>query len=295
MRNFIQRVIKKMRRTLHGKAAPADHFSCSKANLFGENLTFYTHDRDEFTGAALRDDRDYFPQDMTELRTLFEMVHDGDSILDIGGNIGLYGSVLGRKCPRSQIVSVEPDPINFALYTLNTHVNGCRNTAGFNIALGADDGWLKFYRNIRNPGDSLSFKPPGEYLSQQATKLTEQWVRKINARQFLEDIRVLFPGFGPQIVKIDTQGADIVILETLLPLLAMGTIISLELSPHHLRMAGTSWDKTISCLTHLNKIERLDIDGNAARRTPITIEEIKSFLQTYPERDIGYWDLFLSV
>jgi FkbM family methyltransferase len=286
---------RRLRRYWRGKVPFEDRVSCSEVSVLGERLTFYTHNKDEFMGAALRDERNFYQSDMAALRALIDEVRDGETVLDIGANIGVYGTLLSVKRPKARIVSVEPDPVNFALYTLNTHVNGCRNTTGFNVALGAQDGWIPFFRNARNPGDSLSFPPEASYASQQQTTFSESWVRSLHAARFLEDLRRLFPGFGPHVVKIDTQGADIAILSALLGSLARGTRVSVELSPHHLRMFGTKQEETLQCLQKCSRIQRVEFVDDRAQPVPVSLQEIKVFLETYPDRDIGYWDLLLVV
>ena len=288
-------MIKLLKRMLRQTLPPSDNFTMSRKTVLGEDLTFFTHSRDEFIGAALRGDHPIHDQDLSELQALVNKLTDGESILDIGGNIGFYGSILGRKLPNSRIVSVEPDPTNFALLTLNTRVNQCLNVMCVNVALGTDDSWIKFYRNVQNPGDSMSFKPSDEYMDSRRMTVQEQWVRKVSAGAFLSDMRRIFQNFGPHAVKIDTQGMDIEILETLLPSLSAGTLVSLELSPHHLRMGGTSFSRAVHCLRRMAKMERLVVKNKRAQLLDVGIKEVERYLETYPEKYSGYWDLFLRV
>jgi FkbM family methyltransferase len=40
------------------------------------------------------------------------LLRDGISVLDLGGNVGLFGAFVLKRFPRAAVVSVEPDPLN---------------------------------------------------------------------------------------------------------------------------------------------------------------------------------------
>jgi len=72
-----------------------------------------------------------------ERATLEKIVRPGMTVLDVGGNIGLYTVLLSRLVgPAGRVISFEPDPALFALLRENCALNGCTNVEAHNLALG---------------------------------------------------------------------------------------------------------------------------------------------------------------
>jgi FkbM family methyltransferase len=76
---------------------------------------------------------------------LFRLVKNGDTIFDIGANIGWYTNHLSKKLPKSQIYSFEPIPETFSQLKNNTIINDSKNVILNNIALSAKIETLSFY------------------------------------------------------------------------------------------------------------------------------------------------------
>jgi FkbM family methyltransferase len=72
-------------------------------------------------------------------------VKNGDTIFDIGANIGWYTNHLSKKLPKSQIYSFEPIPETFSQLKNNTIINDSKNVILNNIALSAKIETLSFY------------------------------------------------------------------------------------------------------------------------------------------------------
>jgi FkbM family methyltransferase len=62
-------------------------------------------------------------------------LREGDLYVDIGANIG-YFSLLASRCvgDSGKVISVEADPVTFAVLTSNLQLNGCRNVLARNVA-----------------------------------------------------------------------------------------------------------------------------------------------------------------
>ena len=87
---------------------------------------------------------------------LFNLVKDGDTIFDIGANIGWYSNHLAKKFPNSTIYSFEPIPETFRQITANTKLNGATNILLNNLALSSKKEKLVFFYSPTVTGASSS-------------------------------------------------------------------------------------------------------------------------------------------
>lgn len=87
---------------------------------------------------------------------LFNLVKDGDTIFDIGANIGWYSNHLAKKFPNSKIYSFEPIPETFNQISANTELNGSTNIRLNNLALSSKKEKLTFYYSPTVTGASSS-------------------------------------------------------------------------------------------------------------------------------------------
>ena len=97
---------------------------------------------------------DMYEKDDSEM--LFKLVKDGDTIFDIGANIGWYSNHLAKKFPNSIIYSFEPIPETFNQITANTELNGAINIRLNNLALSSKKEKLAFYYSPTVTGASSS-------------------------------------------------------------------------------------------------------------------------------------------
>ena len=85
---------------------------------------------------------------------LFKLVNDGDTIFDIGANIGWYTNHLAKKLPNSKIYSFEPIPETFKVLKKNTELNKLDNIILNNTALSSKIEKLLFYYSPTATGAS---------------------------------------------------------------------------------------------------------------------------------------------
>jgi tRNA1(Val) A37 N6-methylase TrmN6 len=64
---------------------------------------------------------DMYEKDDSEM--LFKLINDGDTIFDIGANIGWYSIHISKNNPNSTIYSFEPIPETFNQLKANTEIN----------------------------------------------------------------------------------------------------------------------------------------------------------------------------
>ena len=118
-------------------------------------------------------------------------------ILDIGGNVGGFCLWANKRWANSKIYSYEPIKNNFNLLKENT--KDIDNIMPVNVAVGSKTETRKMYYGLNNIGE-CSFKHGVEQIEDG------------------EDVSVFSASLLPKanIVKIDTEGAEIEILENIL-------------------------------------------------------------------------------
>lgn len=95
----------------------------------------------------------YEPKDS---EIIYRLVKDGDTIFDIGANIGWYSIHLAMKLNSSKIYSFEPIPSTFNQLKLNVKLNGCENIVLNNLALTDKKQKLSFFYSPNNTVASSS-------------------------------------------------------------------------------------------------------------------------------------------
>jgi len=118
-------------------------------------------------------------------------------ILDIGGNIGGFSLWANKRWANSKIYTYEPIKNNFNLLKENT--KDMDNIVILNVAIGSKEETRRMYYGAHNIGE-CSFEHGLEQIEES------------------EDVSVMSANLLPKadIVKIDTEGAEIEILENML-------------------------------------------------------------------------------
>ena len=76
---------------------------------------------------------------------IFRLLNDGDTIIDIGANIGWYSMTAAHLFKSSKIIAFEPVPDTFAGLRKNLELNQHPNIEIYNLGLGDRDGELTFF------------------------------------------------------------------------------------------------------------------------------------------------------
>lgn len=128
-------------------------------------------------------------------------IRDDAVIVDIGANIGVFALYASRWAKNCSIYCFEPNPQVQPLLEMNTAV--LEGVKRFHTALGKQDGELQLHQNPHNTGaTSTTITYPGA----KTVKVPVKHAGKVITGLELDKIDVL---------KIDTEGAEIPILEAL--------------------------------------------------------------------------------
>jgi len=158
-------------------------------------------------------------------------VKPGDTFVDVGANVGYY-TIIGSRLvgDKGKVYAFEPEPESFALLQKNVRLNGLTNVVLEQKALSNRKGVIKLFIADLNKGDHRIYQPEGESrpsVEVEAVRLDEYF--KGQKR-------------GIDVLKMDTQGAEGVILEGMTGLLEGrpdGPTIFMEFWPHALKEMGT--------------------------------------------------------
>ncbi|WP_269523680.1 FkbM family methyltransferase [Coraliomargarita parva] len=135
---------------------------------------------------------------------LCSQIKPGDTVLDVGANIGLHTLKLSRAVgEEGRVLAFEPDPANVRLLRKNLELNRCTNVEVFPFALGATAGLAKLYLCRENKGWQ-SFANLSD-----STQSIEVEVKRID--------EVLPKGLKPAFMKMDVEGAEPLVLEGMHP------------------------------------------------------------------------------
>jgi FkbM family methyltransferase len=158
-------------------------------------------------------------------------VKPGDIVVDAGANVGYY-TIIGSRLvgDKGKVYAFEPEPANFALLEKNVRLNGLTNVVLEQKALSNRKGVIKLYLAGENKGDHRIYQPDGE--SRPAVD-----VEAVRLDEYFKDHER-----GIDVLKMDTQGAEGLILEGMTGLLAGRTdrpTIFMEFWPYGLQGMGT--------------------------------------------------------
>ena len=169
-----------------------------------------------------------------------QLVEEGNTVLDIGANIGYYSILFSKVVgDQGEIHSFEPFVDNHKLLFANTIINDCHNVTTYQKAVGALNGKTDLYISEENNGDHQLFASDGR------VPVTAE---VISIDQYFSDKHIDF-------IKIDTQGSEFNILKGMQETIKHNRkhlSMMLEFCPNLLQKAGSNVEELISLLVSLD-------------------------------------------
>lgn len=165
----------------------------------------------------------------TETHWFVRSLREGDVVVDVGANVGYYTLIAGRLVgERGRVFAFEPEPEAFSWLQRNVRLNGLENVVLEQKAVSNEAGSLRLYLAERNRGDHRIFQLEGEerpYVDVEAVTLDDYFGDRVSDVDF---------------VKIDTQGAEMVILQGMEGILAQSEdlVLAVEYWPKGLHEFG---------------------------------------------------------
>jgi FkbM family methyltransferase len=227
-----------------------------------DGSTFYLQPTDNFLTPLVLNTGEYEP---TETRLVRETLKEGDVFIDVGANVGWYTVFAARAVgPSGQVVAFEPEPSNLDLLNRNVRLNRLTNVVVEGKGLSNAAGSFKLFLERGNLGmHSLVVEHEGrQYIDVETVRFDDYWKGQ-------GDIKL---------VKIDTEGAEAMILEGMGETLRRhkGLELIVEFAPERWRKSGYDPDKVLEGLYQLG-FKASVIDEDARRVVPLGTPLAKEF------------------
>jgi FkbM family methyltransferase len=121
----------------------------------------------------------------------------GDSVVDIGGHIGLFAIWLAKRHPGLRIYSYEPHPANRALFDRNLELNGIGNVKLYPEAVSGDNRVMTLACNATKSGGASAYSTTLQYRKIEG--IPSLTLDRIFERDDIERCKLL---------KIDCEGSE---------------------------------------------------------------------------------------
>ncbi len=193
---------------------------------------------DPFTnlGLQIRAAGGFEPETMEMLRGL---LHVGDTFLDVGANEGIVSAFAGTLVGmQGRVIAVEPQPALEKFIRINAALNDVRNLTITCYALGGSDGEerrLYLYPELNTGATSFVRRHPLSFLPS----------RRIKARfASLDTVLALAGVTHIDVAKVDVEGFEPEVVETILPNIVRGQIRLLLVDYHKEILASRNLSAT---------------------------------------------------
>lgn len=213
-----------------------------------------------------------------EAKVIRSHLKEGDCFIDVGANIGWF-TIMAAKAvgPTGKVIAFEPDPTNFAYLKHNIEANELDNVVAVQKALSDKPGTLRLNLHPTNLGmHSVALEFEGKsHIDVEAVRLDD----------YLKET-----GFKPNLIKIDTEGAECLILAGMPETLRTAKLgLILEFAPDRYVKTGHDGAAVLRRLGQDYKITVLDQFAN--KTYPLPADQIGAFSKNI-KKD-SYLDLFL--
>jgi FkbM family methyltransferase len=217
--------------------------------------------------------------DPFELEIYRAILREGDSVIDVGANIGYFTTQFARLVgPRGRVFAFEPEPSNFALLQENLRLNALHNVVAENAAVSDTNGTAKLYLA---PGDSTDHRlvAPNDW--------TPVRVKVVSLDDYFGQDTA-----GVRLVKMDIQGSEGKAIRGMARVLRSTPSIVLvtEFCPHLLSLSGTDPILFLSFIRELG-FEILNLNE---RSKSIESASISELLEKYGSKRDYYTNLLCA-
>jgi FkbM family methyltransferase len=138
------------------------------------------------------------------IEDILDEAKENDTFLDIGANMGIHSMFVDKKV--RTVYSIEPHPVNLSYLVMNSNMNNS-NIDIFGCGLSDAEGYLK----INGPRENMEVDGSSSVNATADIEGNAVSVRLEMGDKFIQQNELE----NPQIVKIDTEGAEVSILRGL--------------------------------------------------------------------------------
>ncbi len=187
------------------------------------------------------DHAEYFGyRDLGEQR-FAELIRPDDTVVDVGGNIGVRALHLSRLVPQGRIISLEPDRGNYARLQEHLKMNEATNVVALNVGIGAEERMMKLYQVEEHNSGMNRIILQGEGLE----RIPFQEIRIMPLAQALEGVEV----DRVNAIKVDVEGFEMEVLRGAEPVIRRDQPeLFIELDDDNLRDNGSTSGELVAYL-----------------------------------------------
>jgi len=127
-------------------------------------------------------------------------IKDNDSIIDIGGHIGLFSLLVSQKAKHANVYSFEPMEDNFNMLKTNLELNNIKNVFPFNLAVSKNSDEINLFLSDDESAHSI--------ISKKSESIT---VKSISLQKIFDENKI----DACKLLKLDCEGAEYEIIESL--------------------------------------------------------------------------------
>jgi len=133
----------------------------------------------------------------------------GQTVLDIGGDQGIYTLFFARKVGKTgRVFTFEPNPTSYSHIVTNVELNGFSYVTVHNVALGAKPGRISLVFPVSDPGRGSADERISQQITDEGTALMiETEIQTVDALVANGDLP------KPDFAKIDVEGFERPVLE----------------------------------------------------------------------------------
>lgn len=149
-------------------------------------------------------------QDLIQLAAQY--VKPGDDVWDIGANCGVFSFAAATMSQTGNIFAFEADTFLVEVIKSSRRLNGMKNVQAIPIAIAAEDGFAEFQIAERGrASNSLSSAGGHSQMGGVRDSFLVPTLSGESVRKYL--------GSGPQFIKIDVEGAELMVINGLIDVL----------------------------------------------------------------------------
>ena len=152
----------------------------------------------------------------------------GSTVVDVGAHVGLHTLMFSRRVGKTgRVIAVEPSPSSSGLLRCHLAWNDCKNVSVIEAAVGNHEGVIEFsYR--AGPTD------PGGFANSLAYD-----IGGLKRHVSMTTLDAICKGLLPDVIKIDVEGAELLVLEGAEELLACAApTLVIAVHPEPMRAMG---------------------------------------------------------
>ena len=150
-----------------------------------------------------------------------EVIKPGDTILDIGANIGYYALLESRLTgPSGKVYAIEPVSNNYHILLKNIKLNSIKNIKTFKLAIGSERKKGEIY--VADKGNISSF-----IYKKEANLINKEEVQIMTVDDFAFEHRI-----SPDFIRMDVEGYEKEIIQGMPKTLLRKPKLFIEVHPH---------------------------------------------------------------